>query len=288
MRPSRSVVRSTACSPLIGSGSRSASGCGSLAVRLHVYASEKPAPTRTSSTIRRNRWSGDRWPATARRSGIVCGTRSSTARATSSTRSTSRVTSRARHVGTVTCRSSATSKPKPVRIPRCSSSGTSRPIRRLARSGRNATTGRSGRPAWTSTEPVSSAPVRSTSSLLASTAAGSAACGSTPFSHLFEPSVRSASRSEVLSTPIGSKFAASSSTSVVSSATSDSRPPMIAASATAFSPSVISRSRGRSRRSMPSSVRSVSPSCARRTTIRPPASFARSNACSGLPHTCIT
>ena len=66
--------------------------------------------------------------------------------------------------------------------------------------------------------------------------------------------MRSASRSEVLSTPIGSKFAASSSTSVVSSATSDSSPPMIAASATAFSPSVINRSLGRSRRSVPSSV----------------------------------
>ena len=59
--------------------------------------------------------------------------------------------------------------------------------------------------------------------------------------------------------PSGSKFAASSSTSVVSSVTSLSAPPMIAASATAFSPSVIRRSSVSSRRSVPSSVRSSSP-----------------------------
>ena len=88
--------------------------------------------------------------------------------------------------------------------------------------------------------------------------------------------------------PIGSKLAASRSTSVVPSETSDSSPPMIAASATDRSPSVIIRSLGSSSRSVPSRVRSVSPSCARRTTIRPPASSDRSNAWSGLPHTCIT
>ena len=58
---------------------------------------------------------------------------------------------------------------------------------------------------------------------------------------------------------MGSKFAASSSTSLVSSPTSDSRPPMIAASATARSPSAIKRSLGARIRSVPSSVRSVSP-----------------------------
>ena len=186
------------------------------------------------------------------------GTRSSTARATSSTRSTSRVTSRARHVGTVASQPSS-SKSSDSRIVRCSSSATSSPIRRRARSGRSTTRGRSGRPAWTSACPTSSAPARSTSSRLARIAAGSAAYGSTPFSHLFDPSVRSARRSEVFSTPIGSKFAASSSTSLVSSATSESRPPMIAASATARSPSVIKRSDGSSSRCVPSSVRSVSP-----------------------------
>ena len=58
----------------------------------------------------------------------------------------------------------------------------------------------------------------------ASAAAGSARYGSTPFSHRFEPSVRRASRSEVSRTPIGSKFAASSSTSVVVSPTSRVEP----------------------------------------------------------------
>ena len=72
--------------------------------------------------------------------------RSRSGRATSSMRSTSRVTSRARHVGTVTSHSSETSKPKPRRVARCSSGGTSSPIRRDARSGRRRTTGRAGSP----------------------------------------------------------------------------------------------------------------------------------------------
>ena len=38
--PCSNVVRRTAWSPLIGSGSRSAPGSGSVAVRLQVYASE--------------------------------------------------------------------------------------------------------------------------------------------------------------------------------------------------------------------------------------------------------
>ena len=59
----------------------------------------------------------------ARRSGSVNGTRSSRTRATSSMRSISRVTSRARQVGTVTCQSSPTSKPSRSRIARCSSGG---------------------------------------------------------------------------------------------------------------------------------------------------------------------
>ena len=65
-------------------------------------------------------------------------------RATSSTTSASRVTSRARQVGTVTFQSSATSKPRPVRMRRCSWSASSSPISSFARSGRKRTTGRSG------------------------------------------------------------------------------------------------------------------------------------------------
>ena len=57
----------------------------------------------------------------------------------------------------------------------------------------------------------------------------------------------------------GSKFAASSSTLVVSPVTSVSSPPMIAASAIGRSPSAISRSARSSLRATPSSVRSSSP-----------------------------
>jgi hypothetical protein len=45
---------------------------------------------------------------------------------------------------------------------------------------------------------------------------------------------------------------------------------------------------GSSRRSTPSSVRSLSPLCARRTTILPPPSVSKSNACNGLPSASIT
>ena len=69
---------------------------------------------------------------------------------------------------------------------------------------------------------------------------GPARYGSTPFSQRFEPSVRSASRSDVRSSETGSKFAASSSTDVVCSETSVSSPPMIPASAIARSASAIS------------------------------------------------
>jgi hypothetical protein len=51
-------------------------------------------------------------------------------------------------------------------------------------------------------------------------AAGPARCGSTPFSQRLEPSVRSARRSDVWSSEIGSKFAASSRIDVVVSETS--------------------------------------------------------------------
>jgi hypothetical protein len=88
--------------------------------------------------------------------------------------------------------------------------------------------------------------------------------------------------------PYGSKFAASSRTSVVASEISVSSPPMIPASATARSPSAITRSSGTSSRSAPSSVRIRSRGVARRTTMRPPASLSKSNACSGFPSASIT
>ena len=59
--------------------------------------------------------------------------------------------------------------------------------------------------------------------------------------------------------PVGSKFAASRSTSVVDSPISVSSPPMIPAIATARSASAITRSLSSSLRSTPSSVWITSP-----------------------------
>ena len=67
-----------------------------------------------------------------------------------------------------------------------------------------------------------------------------------------------------------------------------SSPPMIPAIATARSASAITRSDSSRRRSTPSSVRIVSPGFARRTMIFPPASVLRSNACSGFPSASMT
>ena len=86
----------------------------------------------------------------------------------------------------------------------------------------------------------------------------------------------SARRSARSSPPRAAPRSSSSTTSLLA-------PPMIAASATGFSPSVISRSRSSTRRTVPSSVCTSSPARACRTTIRPPASCERSKACSGLP-----
>ena len=198
-----------------GSGSRMASGLGSDAARLHVYASESPAPTRTSSTTPAQPLLLGQPPRTWRRSGIVSGTRSSTGRATSSMRSISRVTSRARQVGTVTSQSAETSKPNPSRVASLLVGGDVEPdqARRALRP--EADDRPLGEPAVDVAWPVIRAPARSTSSRLASFAACSARYGSTPFSQRFDPAVRSASRSDVRRIPSGSKFAASSSTSVV-------------------------------------------------------------------------
>ena len=162
-----------------------------------MYASERPQPTSTSSTVRRSCCSRVRRPIASRRAGSVNGTSSRTKRATSSTRSASRVTSRARHVGTVTV-SPSTSKPSRPRMPRCSSAGTSRPMSSLVRAGRSSTTGRAGSSRCASVSPTQRAPLVSTMSCVASRAACSARYGSTPFSQRFDPSVRSPRRSDVL------------------------------------------------------------------------------------------
>ena len=153
-------------------------------------------------------------PNIARRTGSVNGTSSIRTRAISSIRSTSRVTSRLRQVGTVTFQSSSTSKPKPPRIARCSSGGVSSPISSSARSGRNADHRPRRQLAVDVVVAQPAAPASSTRSCVANDAACGARCGSTPFSQRFEPSVRSFSRSELRSSPNGSKLAASSRISV--------------------------------------------------------------------------
>ena len=224
-----------------------------------MYASEKPEPTRTSSTARRSRWAGVSTPNMARRRGSVNGTSSSLKRATSSTRSISRVTSRARQVGEVTVPAGPSSNPRRRRIDSCSACGTSSPISAEARSGRKRITGGPGRSARTSASPVQRAPDVSTMSCEQRRAAAAARCGSTPFSQRFEPSVRRRRRRDEARIPTGSKFAASSRTFVVRSVTSVSSPPMIAAMATALAPSAITRSSRVSSRSCPSSVVIASP-----------------------------
>ncbi len=110
-----------------------------------------------------------------------------------------------------------------------------------------------------------------------------------PFSQRVWLSVRIRCRSPLRSTVSGSKFAASSSIEVVASL--DLR---VRAAHHAGDPDrplgvrdheIVGAS---SARSVPSSVSSFSPARARRTTMRPPASESKSNACSGLPSASIT
>ena len=79
------------------------------------------------------------------------------------------------------------------------------------------------------------------------------------------------------------QFAASISTRVVVSRTSERAPPIRPAIEVGPSSSAISSTLGSSLRSMSSSVVIVSPSVARRTVSLPPATRSKSNACSGWP-----
>ena len=244
--PARCVVRRMACSR--GHRTRAAGsprGSDRTATRLHVYASERPAPTSASSTTRRRRCSFVRRPADVApqrhrvRDAVedesrdlldevdLAGRRRARARSARSRPSRRRPRSRAR-----------------AAIARCSSGGTSRPISRDGALRTQANDRALRQPVVdVGADRSSRAPARSTSSRLASTAAGSARYGSTPFSHRFEPAVRRreplrrAQDAERLEVGRLEEHLASSC-----SVTSLSSPPMIAASATARSPSVISRS----------------------------------------------
>ena len=84
------------------------------------------------------------------------------------------------------------------------------------------------------------------------------------------------------------QFAASISTRVVPSLTSERAPPMIPAIDVGPSASSITSICESSVRSTSSSVVIVSPSRARRTVSEPPATRSASNACSGWPPSSIT
>jgi len=87
---------------------------------------------------------------------------------------------------------------------------------------------------------------------------------------------------------VPTQVAASISTRVVASDTSETWPPMIPAIPDGPSASHTSAASLVNVRSTPSSVVMVSPSRALRTTIRPPRTRSRSNAWSGCPMRSIT
>ena len=84
------------------------------------------------------------------------------------------------------------------------------------------------------------------------------------------------------------QVAASISTLVVASETSERAPPITPAIEVGPSSSQITTTSPSSRRSSPSKVATGSPSSARRTSSRPPATWSRSKACRGWPVSSIT
>ena len=120
------------------------------------------------------------------------------------------------------------------------------------------------------------APASSTRSLEAIAWARIVSAGWSCFSNRAEASERSDSRREVRSTFAPFQFATSSSTSVVSSETSETWPPISAAIPVGWSRSQTSTVSASSSRSTPSSVVIFSPGRAVRTISSPPGSFARS------------
>ena len=110
----------------------------------------------------------------------------------------------------------------------------------------------------------------------------------TPFSKRPEDSVRMPSVRAVTRLLPRSNAAHSKSTDAVSFTISLSSPPMMPARPVARSLSAMTSISGVSVCVLPSSVVSVSPSCARRTTIVCSRTLLRSNACIGWPVSSIT
>ncbi len=135
-------------------------------------------------------------------------------------------------------------------------------------------------------EPDTKPPDASRIRLTSAEAAG-AASKSAPRSKRCEASVCRPCRFDDLRIVAGSNHAASTSTFFVAGVIIESHPPITPASDNARRSSAITRSSGSSVRSTPSSVLSVSPARARRTTM-PPSIRSRSNACVGCPIACVT
>ena len=208
-------------------------------------------------------------------------------RATSSIRSTSRVTSPRRKCGTATPSASvrcSTPKASDSRISSQRRGAISLPSSALARAGRSASSGGGSPGPPTSIVPGSTrAPHSSIISAVATAWASSVESTERPFSKRPDASLRKPRRAPLRWTFAPSQLATSSSTRVVFSFTSERAPPMIAAIEVGPSASLITTISWSSVRTAPSSVSMVSPSWARRTVSRPPATRSRSKACSGWP-----
>ena len=247
---------------------RSSSGrrsCASRAVdsKLQPTTSSSPRPTSTSSARRRRRCAGVSRPTAPRRRGSVAGSWSLTPcrRATSSIRSASRVMSLRRNGGTVTSRPfgrSAVSKPSRLRcsalservMPTPSSAPTFASRRRIV----SGAMGSCARRATSTVPGTSRAPVSSSISCVATACPSSACSGARPFSKRALASLRSPSCSDVAWMFAASQLAASISTAVVSSCTSERLPPMTPAIDVGPSSSAISTTSSSTTRVWSSSV----------------------------------
>ena len=208
-RPRRRGPRPASCAgsrarPRAAPAGAARRGSGSLAARLHVYASERPQPIITSSTRRRSRCAWVSRPNISRR----VGQRERHLLEPVHARDLLDQVDLARDVAGPPGRHRrppsrpATSKPSRSRIARCSAAGISSPtIASLARAGRRRVTGRAGSSPCTSRGRRSARPS-------ARRGAGSRArppartrYGSTPFSQRFDASLRRPRRSRAPEDP---------------------------------------------------------------------------------------
>ena len=264
--PRRGVVRRIAWSADSGTGSRSASGSGSLrdeapGVGLGEAAADHHVLDEPPQALLLGEPAEHRPPLGQRERDVV----EAVKRATSSTRSISRVHvagAPGRDGDASSRRLASTSKPSRSRMLALLGRGDRRARRaRSVRSGRRRVTGPLGQLAADVGVARDQRPPASSTMQLARERPRPAprGAGRRPSPSGSRPRCEGRAARRCARMPTGSKFAASSRTSVVVSPTSDSRPPMIPAIATGRSASAIRRSLGSSCRSTPSSVTSCSP-----------------------------